>query len=648
LSDKRALACALSLVGLLLGSCGGGSQVDINPYSPPGPPVPGLSDPNSFLLFPNPQVQADGSQQTNTVAYSQAYYRAIDPTNAKDTLAKWKAANGFDSGTGTQVTVVFGDRRDLGYGRRMTGRQNVDGTVAVMVENYLVLPSATYSYSTINLDAAVSEDRRWHLGTNAIEFSPGPNGGLAFTKFFTFHPTTGERELTIDMDGRGLKAMPGPCITCHGGRGDPLTPPDGTGNPRFPLIANSPTGQRGDVLARMHPIEVDHVDFSAAPGFTRAQQEASIKTLNRMVLCTYPMPAASALPEDTCRRVAAANEWQGTGAQIIKSAYGGDGLPSLTFADTLVPTGWSTVGQTSLYRDVAANYCRACHILRGNASQSDLDFDSFAKFQGFADRIKAHVIDRGNMPLARIVYDAFIADSSAVTQLATFLEGQGFAVRDGGGAVLRAGRPIADPGPDRVVRQGAITLSATNSLYANAYQWSIVSGPAGATLTGAATAQPTFTSTADGTYIVQLVASGNGVSSTPAQLRIVVSNAVVLAAEPTSVRFSHIKTVLQNAGCTTACHIPGGTGGPPIVYSDIDRNGDGIVGDATDDLWFYTEVRGRVNFTDIVASPLLRKPSNNHHNGGAQPGFDTSVAPGQPTRANYDLFVNWILNGAPL
>ena len=33
---------------------------------------------------------------------------------------------------------MFGDRRDLGYGRRMTVRQNVDGTVAAVVENYLV------------------------------------------------------------------------------------------------------------------------------------------------------------------------------------------------------------------------------------------------------------------------------------------------------------------------------------------------------------------------------------------------------------------------------------------------------------------------------------------------------------------------------
>ena len=77
-----------------------------------------------------------------------------------------------------------------------------------------------------------------------------------------------------------------------------------------------------------------------------------------------------------------------------------------------------------------------------------------------------------------------------------------------------------------------------------------------------------------------------------------------------------------------------------------DYNADGMV-DATDDHWLYEEVRGRINFTEIGASPLLRKPSNNHHGGNLVAGFDTRTAPGDAMRARYDLFLNWILNGAP-
>src|SRR5436190_20443672 len=99
---------------LLVAACGGGSSSGVHPGTVA--PVTPTSGPDSFLLFPNPQVQADGSAQTNTGAYADAYYAAIDPTNGKDTLAKWKAANGFDTGVGTEITVVFGDGRDLGYG----------------------------------------------------------------------------------------------------------------------------------------------------------------------------------------------------------------------------------------------------------------------------------------------------------------------------------------------------------------------------------------------------------------------------------------------------------------------------------------------------------------------------------------------------
>ena len=373
-----------------------------------------------------------------------------------------------------------------------------------------------------------------------------------------------------------------------------------------------------------------------------------MKTINKMVLCTYPIVAPSPFPEDACRPVANRNEWQGTAAAQVKQAYGGDGLPSAVFSDTYVPKSWLVAGQSTLYKEVVATSCRACHTLRGTGNQSDLDFEEYEKFDGYADRIKSHIVDRGNMPLAKLVSEAFYSTSRPEI-LATFLESKGYAVRDSSGKAQRPGRPISDPGPDRVVRTGVTTLSAAGSLFANAYVWSLISGPAGASLTNANTVQPTFNAAANGTYVLQLIASNGLTPGAAARVSIVVDGGLPDA--PSAIRFADIKSVLQSvqAGCTTAgCHSPGGTGVvPPVFYTNTDRNGDGIVGDATDDLWFYTEIRSRINFTDIVASPLLRKPSGNHHNGLRRPGFDTSVAPGQPARASYDLFLNWILNGAP-
>ena len=630
---------AFSLAAVLAG-CGGGGNPTDQPL-PAQPPPPVRAGVTSFLLFPNPQEQPDGSLQMNTQAYADAYYRAIDPNNERDTLAKYKAKNGFETGTGTEINVIFGDRRDLGYGRRMYARQNADGTLAFYVENYLVQAGVGYVYSPLNLDAAIVRDSARLVGINAIEFSPGPNGGVSFPKFYNFNQA-GVRQSFVNLDGQGLKAMPGPCISCHGGRGDALTPPDSTGKPLFNLVQNGVSLTRGDVQAHMHPFEPDVFDFSTTrAGYSRAEQEPAIKTINRMILCSYPIGAPSTAPEDACRREAGGSEWLGTQAAVIKNAYGGDGLPNATWKDTYVPLSWQAAGQSTLYTEVVATSCRTCHAMRGNAAQSDIDFTSYEKFASYSDRIKAHVFDRGNMPLAKIVFDAFW-DSNRPQLLASFLQQQGYDVRGPADELPQPGRPIADPGPDRVVRPGATPLSAGGSLYSDSYAWSLVSGPAGATLTGASSASATFTAQAEGTYVVQLVASQGSTPSAPKQLTLVVK-----ATAPANVHFADIKAIMQTPGLCVACHSPDGQlPRPPVFYSNYDRNGDSMV-DATDELWLYNEVRSRINFTDLAGSPLLRKPSGHHHKGALVQGFNSDAAPGDDTRVRYDTFLNWILAGAP-
>ncbi len=108
-------------------------------------------------------------------------------------------------------------------------------------------------------------------------------------------------------------------------------------------------------------------------------------------------------------RVASANEWQGTAAaSVIKDGYGGNGLPNATYVDA-IPTAWSSVGQSSLYQNTVVPSCRVCHILRGVGATTgtDIDLISYAKFKGYADQIKFHTIDRGNMPLAKSIMRNF-------------------------------------------------------------------------------------------------------------------------------------------------------------------------------------------------------------------------------------------------
>ena len=163
----------------------------------------------------------------------------------------------------SEVNVIFRDVKDLGYGRKMTVRFTTStyagwpGThwVAVFVENYQVVPFAGVNYSSLNLEAAVTGNANYHVGTNAIEYTDITPGGIKAAKFYTYAPGTGACLDTVNLDGRGQKAMPSVCINCHGGRADPLltfnAPVPGGTTTRFP--------NGGYVKARMQPIDVGSV-----------------------------------------------------------------------------------------------------------------------------------------------------------------------------------------------------------------------------------------------------------------------------------------------------------------------------------------------------------------------------------------------------
>ena len=436
-------------------------------------------------------------------------------------------------------------------------------------------------------------------------------------------------------------------MSCHGGRADALTPPDASGRQQLSLVQNAQTqvageSQRGDVQAHLAVFEVGTFEFSTRAGYTGPDQEAALKAMNQMVLCTYPViPSQRHSPEDDCRRDAIDSEWQGTAADLIKQAYGGNGLPNPVFLDTLLPDDWKANGQASLYQNVVAPSCRGCHILRGTNAQPDIDLTTFARFQGYAvfpgnayprtpafdDRIKAHVIDRGNMPLAKIVYDTFWSSSNPPI-LAAFLEQRGFTVRSGG-VVLQPGRPVADPGPDRVIgiSDGPTQLSAENSVLADSYSWSIVSGPdgvtpsVGASLANSDSVNPTLTVTKAGAYVLQLVASQGSIKSEPVLLRIFVQDALPIRSPGYPFRGYQEGPARE---CRRLPHLSCAVGPGHFASSSVF---------ATPAMRRTTPASTRRS-ADASTSPtsapsaLLRKPAGHHHNGSRRPGFDDTAQPG--------------------
>jgi mono/diheme cytochrome c family protein len=653
-------------------------------------------------LCSRPTTIRFASSKINLAANAAAYYEAIDPNNTRNTLEKWMDANNFGEPCGVidpcETHVIFRDTKDLGYGRDMYARRNDDGSFAVFVRNFRVDAVPGQQYSTLNLDAAISNntdptkerDIQWHFGSNAIEFSTYPygvgepredyalnniagglystNGGTApmFTKYFTFKPddvndpnTTERRLKVVNLDSRGDKSMPGPCISCHGGMSRPVLP-DGT----YP--APIPGGVPGDTQAHMQVIEVSTVAFSEEPGWTCNDIISGVNFINQGVLSTYAMV--------DLQYSGIGGYWQPDfAADLIEGWYGEDAadrgdfdIPNRGcnylqnhFYD-YVPLGWrpdSTApgmppaGADDLFREVIAPNCMVCHSRRGTnlgpggAASQDIDFSSYEKFLSYSEQIERFIFDKGVMPLGLLNFDAFWDNSGPgrAELLASHIPG--FSRMSSDGEVLRPGRPIAVAAAPRNTNV-PVTLSAEGSSFADSYRWTITDSVVGSnpTLSRADTARPVFNTDINGDYTLRLVVSKNGRDSRPVTVDIAVSNLLPL---PASLRFDpDIKAILQS-GVTlcSSCHASVadfGVEGVPLHYTDSQIEGRDL----------YQGVYQRVNFKEPIESLLLRKPSGHHHYGSCRPGFDLTddvgdCAGANGDRSNYDTFLNWILQGAP-
>jgi mono/diheme cytochrome c family protein len=309
-------------------------------------------------------------------------------------------------------------------------------------------------------------------------------------------------------------------------------------------------------------------------------------------------------------------------------------------------------GADDLFREVIAPHCMVCHSRRGTnlgsnqaaGTRQDIDFSSYERFISHAEQIERFIFHKGVMPLGGLNFDSFWDNSGPgrAELLASHLPD--FDSFNSDGTVRRPGSPypvIAAPRNTNV----PVIVSAEGSSFATTYEWSIVSSPAGSnpSLSNADKARATFNTDMGGEYELQLIVGNDtGARSDAITALVTVSNLLPL---PADLRYEssgnanfNIKTVLQTnpqgTNCTN-CHVadgPLGFGGVPVYYTNSQVEGRDR----------YLEVLQRINFKEPVESPLLRKPSGNHHFGGLIGGFDF-----EGNRYNYDLFLNWILQGAP-
>ena len=535
-----------------------------------------LRDDDRFLSFLNqtsPLHDEDASS-------ARAYYAAVDPGNQRTTLNAWRNVNGFN--IGADAAAVYINNNDLGFARRMFVRTDqITGVVSSYVENYLTLADAL---NQVNLIATVAMEYTVAPGQDPLD----PDA-RRYTTFYVFN-RNGDRDLGADLDGRGFKFVPGLCNVCHGGRPKALV------NGAYP--------DAGDTGAGFIPWDLNTYLFAdATASVSRADQEDQFKIFNQTVLDTNPTAAQR---------------------ELVEGWYGGAGLPANQFFGGYVPPAWSQpaapANATQLYLQVVAPGCRACHVMRGNEQQSDIDFSSYEKFIAYKPRIERLVYDEGTMPLALRTFERFWDNINIPETLAVYLDSPKL-LEDN--ELLTPGRTIANAGPFREAALGRVELNGNGSLFTGggiAFNWTLVLRPADsiAVLQNADQANAFFDADVPGDYTVQLVVN-DGVAATPPSP----PGEVVIRVSPAVRPVSFVSDVAPVFNQCAVCH---------LGFDNPRFNNLGTL---------YDNVINFVNIDDPVNSRILTKPSGNHHNGGTISGFET------PTSDKYSLILRWILEGAP-
>ena len=292
-----------------------------------------------------------------------AYYRAIGavqgcdangfPTGAQLTLAQWRSKfnlSPFSNGNpknlpatgGQEVHLRYINRSDLNLGRDMQAIKLANGDIAYNTCNYAGPMDVSHPLAApkeIGLETQADIDRsiqNIHDGIGmivcvAMDYSaiPGINGGQPFTKFYTFGPT-GELLLSVSLDGRREKFMPGTCTTCHGGDAyGGQFPEDGSGRP--------------DLKSRWQPFDMANlkVRFSSTQDLTEAN--AAVKSFNQRMVESDLRDLTSLTTPRTKDLIA---RWYANGR--------------LDQDSTVIPIG-SPTQDPNLYKKVIQPGCQTCH-----------------------------------------------------------------------------------------------------------------------------------------------------------------------------------------------------------------------------------------------------------------------------------------------
>lgn len=330
----------------------------------PQPPYNGCTE--LYILPDAPLPDNPGQVFLNRVdndsAYGMDYYRLIGAldfnndgnNNDPITFAQWKARNFFNpnSFASDDASALYFNAGDLGFWRGM--HQKTQGTnVAYYVSNY-----------ASDVDGANNSNI---IATVCMEYSPIVANDSPVIKFYVFDGA-GDLVNFADLDGGGVKFVPGLCIVCHGGQAYDntlVTTPaqlQAFYNDVGSDAVNNPRPRNPKFLA-FDPVSFN---YSSILGYSRNEQEDSLRQLNNALLSTQTTKAI----KDYVRA------FYNNTPQTAGTAYNNNAAVSGWNINAANATRGNVVPK-EFYTHIVGPSCRTCHLSR---TSDNLWFDDTTKF----------------------------------------------------------------------------------------------------------------------------------------------------------------------------------------------------------------------------------------------------------------------------
>ncbi len=293
-----------------------------------------------FLAFKgldNPQSACEyyrtiGAVKTCNAAGTATGAVTFEDWKAKTGLGIYKNTGVFSGQNAIEYTATYINKIDLNLTRNhhaITYVINGVNRTAAYVCNHLGPATDSQADVDVAIDNAIHG--RNLVACVAMDYGYELANGKPYVRFLTFAPN-GKLLMSVNLDGRGEKHIPGTCIACHGG-----SKYDG----QFPMNKAS-----ADVGAHFLPYDVGNFAFSTANGFTKAQQQKAIYNLNKIAKTTNLTPIAT---------------------DLINGWYHNDTVT--TVDQNYLPKDWQAaigklpgINVSYFYKKVEAPYCRSCHV----------------------------------------------------------------------------------------------------------------------------------------------------------------------------------------------------------------------------------------------------------------------------------------------